>query len=451
MAWTKTRLLVVLTLTACPGADPAPVVAKAGAKVGKAVANKTAAPRKAAVRVGGARPRKLEPASSPATRPTAKLPASRTGQGQSFAAEVKLLFAVLTCDKAAWQPDAKGSKRFDRRALARACLGVRPALERQRDVNVARARPFIAKLRPAGLPTKVVYPFGGGDLVTALTTYPAAEEITTMSLEHAGDPRAVRTLSNKGLARALAVLAPRVAAFFGPTTSKSTTLMKLQRGPIPGELSFFLGALFVHGMRPVDLRYFRIEPDGRLHYLSAVEIEKLDDKRARRLSSGWLSPSHSPAFSNAELIFEPVGGGQRRVHRHIAANLSNDGLLKRPGLLKHLQAKGKISAMTKAASYLLWNDAFSLIRGYLLKHMAWMISDSTGIPPRLARAAGFEQLTYGRYRRCFFTKYHKRHDADFRALWGAQPYRRLGFRYGYPDGSGAYHMLVTRPRTKTGK
>lgn len=386
MNGTKTRWLVVWSLcvlSACPGETKTDkTTAKATPKTTTATPNTpktTPTPKQAGA-----------PASSPATRPVpaAKAPAakaSRADPGQSFAAEVKLLFAVLTCDPSAWQPGAKLPPRFGRRALARACRDVRPALERQRDVNVARARPFIAKLRPAGLPRRVVYPFGGGDLVTALTTYPDAEEITTMSLEHAGDPRAVAKLSGKDLRRALDVLAPRVAAFFGPTTSKSTTLMKLQRGPIPGELSFFLGALFVHGMRPVDLRYFRIESDGRLHYLSAAEIDALDDKKARRLSSGWLSPSHSPAFSNAELVFEPVAGGKRRVHRHIAANLSNDGLRKRPGLLKHLQAKGKISAMTKAASYLLWNDAFSLIRDYLLANMAWMISDSTGIP-RASRA-----------------------------------------------------------------
>ena len=43
----------------------------------------------------------------------------------------------------------------------------------------------IQALKPAGLPKTVVYPFGGGDLISALTTYPEANDYTTLSLEHA--------------------------------------------------------------------------------------------------------------------------------------------------------------------------------------------------------------------------------------------------------------------------
>ncbi len=36
------------------------------------------------------------------------------------------------------------------------------------------------------LPEAVVYPFGGGDLLSALAAYPDAAEYTTLSLELAG-------------------------------------------------------------------------------------------------------------------------------------------------------------------------------------------------------------------------------------------------------------------------
>ena len=41
------------------------------------------------------------------------------------------------------------------------------------------------------------------------------------------------------------------------------------------------------------------------------------------------------------------------------------------------------------------------IRGYILDHLAWMLSDSTGVPPLYARKAGMIQETYGRYTGAF--------------------------------------------------
>src|SRR5262249_8353349 len=65
------------------------------------------------------------------------------------------------------------------------------------DKYVKPAQTFFASVRPAGLPTTVVYPFGGGDLASALVTYPDAREITTISLEHAGDPTRLAGMTDK--------------------------------------------------------------------------------------------------------------------------------------------------------------------------------------------------------------------------------------------------------------
>ena len=42
-------------------------------------------------------------------------------------------------------------------------------------------------------------------------------------------------------------------------------------------------------------------------------------------------------------------------------------------------------------------DGFSEIRDRLLANMVWMASDSTGVPPRFAKKAGFAQVTYGTF------------------------------------------------------
>jgi hypothetical protein len=124
-------------------------------------------------------------------------------------------------------------------------------------------------------------------------------------------------------------------------------------------------------------------------------------------------------------------------------NLSDDFLDRNPALLRHLEAKGRVLAMTKAASYLLWKDGFSRIRGYLLAHLDFMLSDSTGIPPRFAAGAGLVQETYGTFKSSLLGA-SREHNLAFNALWKKQPRRLLPFRFGYLDSAKAMHLLVTR-------
>lgn len=373
---------------------------------------------------------------------TGATPEAAKSEGQDFGADAKLLYRVVACAKGDPIPAD-----LDAVAIDAYCKRLTVSMEMYQKNYIEGAERFIGQLRPAGLPMTVVYPFGGGDLLSALTTYPDAREITTISLEHAGDPRRIRGgLSTERLRPSLTEIRSMAGGLLVWNDSKSVTLSKAQRNDLPGELSLFLIALAVHGYEPISLRYFRLENDGSTHYFSEQEIGALEKTKAKGLKSSWVSPDFSEAFSNSELVFVKKGagpGGDKRVHRHIAANLHNDAMKKDPSLLAHLEAKGHISAMTKAASYLLWRDEFSLIRDYLLGHMDFMISDSTGVPPQLAEKAGFVQETYGTFDGSFLGA-NGEYNKQFRKLWTSNPKRPLPFRYGYLDSSKRFHMLITR-------
>jgi len=132
------------------------------------------------------------------------------------------------------------------------------------------------------------------------------------------------------------------------------------------------------------------------------------------------------------------------VHRHFAWNLGDNGFKGGP-LEKHLQAKGKIVAMTKAASYLIWSSSFRAIRDYLLSNMVWMASDSTGIEPKAAKKAGFVQTTYGTYKGAFLEEAIPSVNDQMLEMWEKQPKRKLPFRYGYPDNEKHVHLMITAP------
>ena len=224
-----------------------------------------------------------------------------------FSDDAKLLFRIVAC-----QGDAALPAGIDAKVVDDHCKELNRRADKYRQTWVAQAQPFIQGLKPAGLPTTLVYPFGGGDLISALTTYPEAKEYTTMSLEHAGDPRRIHTINSKQLKTSLALIRSITSGLLVANDSKTENLQKGQRGELPGQLCFFLIGLAVHGYEPVSLRYVKINDDGTLRYLTKTELEGLEKKEAKLLHKSWVSPDFSEAFDNIELVFVKKAKTRRR-------------------------------------------------------------------------------------------------------------------------------------------
>lgn len=412
MAGRTTSLLVAL---AC-------LVASCRSQPPEATAQAPSAPPTASE---AAAPASASAAAPPADAGAADEPVVKEGplEGAAFAEQLGLVYRIAACGG---PPPAQ----FDAKLVEQHCGMLKPAYAEYTREWLDVARPFLAKLRPKDLPKVVVYPFGGGDLVTALATYPDATEITTISLERAGDVRRINASSSPALAKELATLRDFLAKLFLKAHSRTANLDRGSRGVVPPEIAFTAAALVIHGFEPVTLRYFDFADDGSLRWLTDKDL----DEGAKK---GGRDP-----FANAEIRFRKPGEPVR-IFRHVAYDLSDANLKRNPQLLKHLDAKGKVSTMTKAASHLLWDDGFSTLRGWLLGHTDWMISDTTGVPPRHAKAAGFVQETYGLYEWPEpFGTVNNRDARDFKELFkGSAP---ISFRYGYPDNRSHGHIVVTK-------
>jgi hypothetical protein len=350
--------------------------------------------------------------------------------GTLFTKEIQAAFRVAACAG----DDSFIPAGIDKKMVDAHCTTLKSGYEEYRREWIDVAGPFLAKLRPANLPKQVVYPFGGGDLVTALATFPEATELTTISLEIAGDIRGITKTDNKRLEKELATLREHLAKLFLKAHSRTINLDIETRGAVPGEAAFTLAAMAIHGFEPITYRYFDFGDDGSLHYLTDADIAK-GEKSGK---TGRAGP-----FANAEIRFKKVGTNEVRVLRHVAYDLSDASLKSHPQLIKHLDTKPKVSAMTKAASHLLWDDAnFSVIRDWLMTHTDWMISDTTGVPPRIAKKYGFEQDYYGQYEYAepFGTVNNKDMNEFHEKFKGNAP---IAFRYGYPDNKSHGHIVVT--------
>lgn len=439
---------LVLAATACSSAkEPAPAV-PAPAVVAAAPAIAPAAPTPAPAPT----PPPAEPP-PPASPPPASPPAA-PADGLDFIADARLLYRVAACGQldqplpaALLEGDPTRAERITR-SVERHCKRITEQLGEFRDRYFVKARPWFDAVVPADAPRTVVYAFGGGDLISALVAFPEATEITTISLEQSGDPRRLRTLSAAALDISLGALRADIGGLISVGSNTSVNLSAGQKNDLPGQVSSFLLGLVGAGFEPRSMRYFVLDDAGAIDYLDQAEIDELEKAKGRSLKHDWESPAFSPAFANVEITYGRPGDAATRVHRHIGWNLGDDYLTRHPQLLRHLEAKGKVTVLTKGASYLLWRGDFALIRDWMLGHLAWMLSDSTGIPPAYARAKGMVQDTYGSYHGAFLEGAQEgKHDQAFVEMWAKQKRRRLPFRFGYVDKDKQAHLVVTRPKS----
>ncbi len=368
-----------------------------------------------------------------------------------FIAQGRVLWRIAACGG-----DEPVPAKFDNRTIAGHCKEMSELYTRHRKRWADQAKQFITDIRPKDAPKTVIYPFGGGDLSSALVAFPDATEITTISLEASGNAQLIDTIKLGTLSNDLGEVSSFIRNLYGSAYSATMNLQKASRDTtFPGTLMMIFAGLALHDMEPVSMRYFDVLPDGTIAYLTGTELEsraaeyaatKREKDRPKKVTHYWFA--HDSAFGNVEIQYRPRGDAKAatRVYRHIVQNLDDDHLRADPRVLQHLRKKGKVSVMTKAASFLLWYDDFTDIRNYLLGAIAWMVSDASGIPPSFATPAGYEQVTYGEFTAPLFVIDPKNMRKEFVAMWKAQPKRPLSFRFGYPDANKRPHLMVTRPK-----
>lgn len=195
-----------------------------------------------------------------------------------FIADAKLYYRVVACGNA--EPLPAG---IDQAIVDKHCAEMAKRYASFTEKYITPARAFFADKRPATVPTTIVYPFGGGDLASALVTYPDAREVSTISLEHAGDPTRLAKLDKAKLRTALSNYRAAIEGLLSLNDSTTENMRKLETGGIPGQLSFHLTGMTALGFEPVSLKFFNLDPTGTIHYLTQADIDALAPKKARKI------------------------------------------------------------------------------------------------------------------------------------------------------------------------
>jgi hypothetical protein len=359
---------------------------------------------------------------------------ARADNPHEFIGDAKVLLVVGAC------ADGAPPEKIKAEIVEEHCKIVKKAQDEYKSTWMSEADAFFAANVPKTVSKTVVYPFAGGDLSTALTVYPDADEITTLSLEPAGDPLDLARLSEKELKTALATVAKELSSLYRSNFSVTMNMIGAMRGgQLPTQLIFSLSALWLHGYEATSLRYFKLTADGDIQYLTDDDVataEKIKDAGARNLK-----------FSNVEFRFHKKGSTHEQIYRHILANLDDAHIKANPAALAHLEKKGHVAGMTKAASYLLTFDDFKKMRQYVIDHVDWMVSDSTGLAPTYGKPAGFEYETHGEFATSNMDA-GKPIAPVWKKMFDEQPKRPIKFRFGYPDGKYRGHLIIMRRAVK---
>lgn len=283
---------------------------------------------------------------------------------------------------AAWIAGLAGGSGEEWGAFARAEDEHWKAGEPRRRALRAWSDQELRPLVPAG--ATLFYPFGGPDVLHALTLFPAARRVVLAGLEPIG------------------ALPPPGAAPPGYFARLEASFAELHR------LGFF---------RTADMAT-DFARDGVLGVLvtSVVRLGGTVERIA-------VVPASEAAPPTARLDFR-LEGEARRLE-YVRCDLANGGLRAWPGLA----TLGPFVALVKAAMYLLPEPRFAVLRQRLLDDATVILQDDTGVPFRAFDERWATRL-YGSYE-APRKPFEDRLQPDLRAAYARKGARPLPFGIGY--------------------
>ena len=141
--------------------------------------------------------------------------------------------------------------------------------------------------------------------------------------------------------------------------------------------------------------------------------------------------------------------GARKVLYCFSADLSDDGLKRSQEVLRFCNKLGPTNSFLKAASYLLHQNGFNIVRNYLLRVSASILQDDSGIPFRYFTPESWTLRFFGSYTGPIdlFKNYYQ---PDLRQYYAASYPKPLTFPFGYQWNPHDATLILAARRTSQG-
>jgi hypothetical protein len=266
----------------------------------------------------------------------------------------------------------------------------------------------------------VFYFFSGPDFLYAQALWPNAENYVLVAREPVGTMPELEKIPKEQLGPALENLRKTLNAVLS--------------------FSFFI----THDMK-TDLNHQQLTGTLPVILLFASRAGcRIESVELIGLDSAGAFAAEKPVTRGVRISCTGPQGRPQNIY-YFEADLGDWVLKKNDAVLKFCTSLGKGSSLLKAASYLMHEGGFEIVREYLLKNSNLLVEDDSGIPWRYFDWSKWQLRLCGRYPGPIAT-FKQHFQADLAQAYAQANPLPMGFSFGYrwvPSESG---MVLARPK-----
>ena len=263
------------------------------------------------------------------------------------------------------------------------------------------------------------YPFAGGDALYSNCFFPTSKKTIMIGLEPIGSVGK----ELKADSSCLNYIKKIKKALY--TSNRSGYFMTIS-------MNAELNQNDLNGTLPLLLFYARRQG----YMVSKIEYFQLD-------SLGQEKPSNVQEALGVNLTLCNSDRSHKKIVQYISADISNSGLEKNSGLANYIKSIEGKCAFLKAASYLLHQNGFSIVRDLILNKTKTLLQDDSGIPYRFLNDSTWNIQLFGRYTKPIGL-FAERIQPDLKNAFATITPADLPFRIGYNISHNEPHLILAQ-------
>lgn len=224
------------------------------------------------------------------------------------------------------------------------------------------------------------YPFSGPDILNAEILFPCSKEYILFGLEPPGQLTDISTLSDKDFNRYLYFIRDSLRSIlsysFFRTNDMKINFFKELDGVEPAILTFLAyNQNEIVRITPVELNQNGI-------------VENRTDSNAIKGIRIYFINKNTDIHQTQKVI---------KTVTYFQVDISNNSIKDKNYFFDVLKSKAPYITFLKAASYLMHNDSFSMIRDFIIENSSDLIQDDSGIPLKYFNPTVWKLTFYGSY------------------------------------------------------
>lgn len=227
----------------------------------------------------------------------------------------------------------------------------------------------------------IFYPFGGPDLLYANIFYPNAEKYILIGLEPIGTLPDLCNISSEQVNKYLEDIRYSLRDVFKRSYFITENMIgSLRKNSVNGVVPLI--SLFV-------------KQTG--HHIKAIQSVGIDNAGNEHIDDSLRSVKGITRGIRIDFVAD-TGRNVQSVY-YFQTDLSDEGLKKNQGFQKYLSQLPESFTYLKAASYLMHNNEFSMIRSIIFEKSKSILQDDSGISYKFFDKSKWDVHLYGKYAR----------------------------------------------------